>query len=169
VPNLPPEPTAAPAPEPVAATPQRREVPRLDAKKSFTATKEADRWKQYIKEIPVLRARLVKAVGQLEEVANATADQAKTARENLAKGNAAIEAFEEATKEISERFASWEKEQTGPDQKTSQEKVDERPAAPADASGSSGEGAPGVSATNATGADKAPDSRTDGKRRGGER
>jgi hypothetical protein len=85
---------------------QAHHVPHLDAKKSFTATAQADRLKEYIKDIPVLRARIVQAVTHLEALV--AAQQAE-----LGLARTARQSFEEAAEEITARFKDWENKSHG--------------------------------------------------------
>ena len=91
-----------PLPEPVPLR-QAHHVPHLDAKKSFTATAQADRLKEYIKDIPVLRARVVQAVTHLEALVAGLQAELDLAR-------AARKSFEEAATEITARFTEQEKD-----------------------------------------------------------
>lgn len=95
-----------PIPEPVPLR-QAHHVPHLDAKKSFTATAQADRLKEYIRDIPILRARIVQAVTHLEALV--AAQQAE-----LGLARAARESFEEAAEAITARFTTWENDHDGP-------------------------------------------------------
>jgi hypothetical protein len=79
-----------------------RKVHHLDPKKAFGATAQMDRWKEYIKDIPVLRARIIKAVEHLEALVSQLPQQLEAA-------HAAQKAFDEATVEITSRFQQWEK------------------------------------------------------------
>lgn len=79
-----------------------RKVHHLDAKRGFTATAQMDRWKDYIKDIPVLRARIVQAVTHLEALV-------EQQRAQLERAHAAQKAFDEAAADITARFNEWEK------------------------------------------------------------
>ena len=70
--------------------------PRFDAKKSFEKTSAMDRAKRYLKDVPVLHARLENVIEAQE--ANLTAS-----KESLAK-------FDSVTAEIQKTVDSWEKD-----------------------------------------------------------
>jgi hypothetical protein len=93
--------------EPTPLRQAHHPVPHLDAKKSFTATAQADRLKEYIKDIPVLRARIVQAVTHLEALVASMQAELGLAR-------VARKSFEEASEAITERFGHWEKDHGAP-------------------------------------------------------
>lgn len=102
-----------PLPEPVPLR-QAHHVPHLDAKKSFTATAQADRLKEYIKDIPVLRARIIKAVEHLEALVAQEQALAVQQQAQLALARESLKMFDEAAELITTRFVNWEKTHDGP-------------------------------------------------------
>lgn len=103
-------PVHLPAPAPVGAvattavtestlTPLRKVPPKMDPKKAFEGTSAVDRMKAYLKEIPSIRARLVKVIDDQED--------------NLKRARASVEAFDQTTARISEIVKSWEEQNAG--------------------------------------------------------
>jgi hypothetical protein len=96
----------APAPPPPGAriaepalAPLRKVPVKLDPKKAFEGTSAVDRMKAYLKEIPTLRARLVKVIDDQED--------------NLKRAKASVDAFDQTTARISEIVKSWEEQNAG--------------------------------------------------------
>lgn len=98
---------AAPAPPPTTApvdtsgeasapTPLRK-IPRMDPKTAYTGTSAVDRMKAYLKEVPLLRARLLKVIEEQEV--------------HLKHARASVEEFEETTARIEALVTTWEEEQ----------------------------------------------------------
>lgn len=98
------KPVPAPAPagavvaEPALA-PLRKVPPKMDPKKAFEGTSAVDRMKAYLKEIPSIRARLVKVIDDQED--------------NLKRARASVETFDQTTARISEIVKSWEEQNAG--------------------------------------------------------
>jgi hypothetical protein len=98
------EPTAAPAapapsPAPHAApAPAPRKVMALRPQKSFPGATATDRMKDYLKDVPVLHARLSKVVVDQEA--------------NLAAAKKALVEFDAVTAKIKAVVAKWEEEQS---------------------------------------------------------
>jgi len=98
------KPVPAPAPagavvaEPALA-PLRKVPPKMDPKKAFEGTSAVDRMKAYLKEIPTIRARLVKVIDDQEE--------------NLKRSRASVDTFDQTTARISEIVRSWEEQNAG--------------------------------------------------------
>lgn len=98
-PPIAPAPAGAIVAEPALA-PLRKVPPKMDPKKAFDGTSAVDRMKAYLKEIPTIRARLVKVIDDQEE--------------NLKRAKASVDAFDQTTARISEIVKSWEEQNAGP-------------------------------------------------------
>lgn len=79
-----------------ALAPLRKIPPKMDPKKAFEGTSAVDRLKVYLKEIPTIRARLVKVIEDQEE--------------NLKRAKTSIDGFDQTTARINEIVKSWEEQ-----------------------------------------------------------
>jgi len=87
-------------PAPVSAPRRLPPPPKFDAKKSFQNADAAEKLKGYLRDVPVLHARLTKVIQDWE------------AQLALAKAN--LESFDRVTRDVEATVASWEKEKGEP-------------------------------------------------------
>jgi hypothetical protein len=90
-------------------------IPHLNSRTSFKGTDQADRWREYVREIPVLRARVVAAVNHMELLIGALKAQQALAEENLKVSQEALRKFEAAADQITQKFDKWEHNHAGSD------------------------------------------------------
>jgi septal ring factor EnvC (AmiA/AmiB activator) len=76
----------------------------LDPKKSFENVDTMDRMKAYLRDVPVLHARMVKVIEEQEALLSNQQAHLNAARASLTR-------FEALTKQIEDTVAKWEKEQ----------------------------------------------------------